>query len=175
MYKSSTAPDATLQYSSALSPYYPVLPPSCNMPHPTMRRQPSSLTRLNVLSVVLETPSIESRSPSDSLSPIDHAYRIYGRKDASRSVAQGELRYPIPAVFVLQREAAAHATQVTARYKHDGGETALPPSRTHRTSTRLPLGLRQQQHARHVFRLSLDHTDPHTRALPSPMDSGPSP
>ncbi|KAK0903251.1 hypothetical protein LTR02_007669 [Friedmanniomyces endolithicus] len=59
------------------------------MPHPTMRRQPSSLTRLEVLSVVLETPSVESRSPRDSLSPIDQQSRDYGRKDASRSVAPG--------------------------------------------------------------------------------------
>jgi len=143
------------------------------MPHPTMRRQPSSLTRLEVLSVVLETPSVESRSPRDSLSPIDQQSRDYGRKDASRSVAPGESPCPIP--IVLQREAAAHTTQVTARYKHNGGETTLPPSHTHHTSLRLPLGLRQQRHVRHVFRLSLDHTDPHTPALPSPMDSRQSP
>ncbi|KAK0922631.1 hypothetical protein LTR57_007640 [Friedmanniomyces endolithicus] len=59
------------------------------MPHPTMRRQPSSLTRLDVLSVVFETPSVGGRSPRDSLSPIDQPHRIHGRKDASRSVVPG--------------------------------------------------------------------------------------
>ncbi|KAK0268744.1 hypothetical protein LTR35_015317 [Friedmanniomyces endolithicus] len=80
------------------------------MPHPTMRRQPSSLTRLEVLSVVLETPSLESRSPRDSLSPIDQQFRGYDRKDASRSV--------IPAGSSSSRNAGNRDGQTQQRRDH---------------------------------------------------------
>ncbi|KAK0267050.1 hypothetical protein LTR91_004693 [Friedmanniomyces endolithicus] len=101
------------------------------MPRPTVRRQPSSLTRLDVLSVVLETPSLESRSPRDSLSPIDQQFRdyMYDRKGASPSVAPGNRE------LQTQQRRDHHATFSYPPHKH---ATASRTSSTTACSPRFP-------------------------------------